>query len=683
MSDYVIITEKSSAMQNFAMALGSSDGSTGTYAGKSYHLVHLHGHMLALADPAEQTADDSLSQWQMQNMPWPAQQFQWKKIPMTDGHSNVADLQHIARIIKQEQPSALVVATDTDPSGEGDVLALEAINYWHWQGRILRCNFRSEEAPDIQAAFKDMRDITDYQHDSAYLRGIARERFDFLSMQHTRMATLLLRQAGYDATLRLGRLKTVIIVWVYEQLEKYLHYHKQPYYEIHWADAHNNDYVLADSTRYDDEGAAQQALAALQQQAPVTVASIKHVDKHTAPPSLPDLATLGSMINKKGFKNDDILNTYQQMYEAKIVSYPRTSDTKITQADFQAQLAIRAAVAAAVNVPTTLLTHDSPRPKYIAKAADHGGNRPGKNVPASLDELATKYGQVGVAIYDYLARHALVMFADDAVQDVATVTLSNGATFTTAKTTQPGWLTITKNTHAHDDFAPLPDIGSVAKPYIYHGVNKRPPLPTQSSLVRYLKKVNVGTGATRLATITNMLQSNSELTMDKQHHLKLTPVGTTNAAMSMNTTLGDATTTATLQKTFNAIGDGQQSIDTLYTQFNDVLKRDKDILAQHAANIKTLTEQVVTKLPAHRQLAAKTAANSFAVTYQGKEYRIRTEWGGEALTADQIKALQAGDQVTVTRPNKKGGTFRATLHVGTKRYRGKDVVTIIAKFNDD
>ena len=48
MVDYLILTEKPSAAENFSTALG---GKNGTFDGKTYKIVHARGHLLTLVEP--------------------------------------------------------------------------------------------------------------------------------------------------------------------------------------------------------------------------------------------------------------------------------------------------------------------------------------------------------------------------------------------------------------------------------------------------------------------------------------------------------------------------------------------------------------------------------------------------------------------------------------------------------
>ena len=81
MAEYMILTEKKSAADNFAQALG---GMSGSFDGHSYQIVHAQGHLMELAEPKDQVSTDlkdRYSSWEPENMPWNLTDFSWKKEP--------------------------------------------------------------------------------------------------------------------------------------------------------------------------------------------------------------------------------------------------------------------------------------------------------------------------------------------------------------------------------------------------------------------------------------------------------------------------------------------------------------------------------------------------------------------------------------------------------------------------
>lgn len=79
MFDYLILTEKKSAFDNFVAALG---GESGTVNGHTYQLTHAQGHLLEFLDPVDQVAPnlkDKYESWELKDLPWNLQDFAWRK----------------------------------------------------------------------------------------------------------------------------------------------------------------------------------------------------------------------------------------------------------------------------------------------------------------------------------------------------------------------------------------------------------------------------------------------------------------------------------------------------------------------------------------------------------------------------------------------------------------------------
>ena len=79
MFDYLILTEKKSAFDNFVAALG---GESGTVNGHTYQLTHAQGHLLEFLDPVDQVAPnlkDKYESWELKDLPWNLQDLTWRK----------------------------------------------------------------------------------------------------------------------------------------------------------------------------------------------------------------------------------------------------------------------------------------------------------------------------------------------------------------------------------------------------------------------------------------------------------------------------------------------------------------------------------------------------------------------------------------------------------------------------
>ena len=79
MANYLIITEKPSAAQNFVKALG---GKVGSFEGNNFNITNLRGHVMTLKEPEEMVAPDlqkAYKSWTLKYMPWNLADFKWQR----------------------------------------------------------------------------------------------------------------------------------------------------------------------------------------------------------------------------------------------------------------------------------------------------------------------------------------------------------------------------------------------------------------------------------------------------------------------------------------------------------------------------------------------------------------------------------------------------------------------------
>lgn len=204
----VILTEKPSAARNFAKALG---GSSGTYNGDKYLIVSARGHLLAYStDLTKQVPEelaDKYKKWSMENLPWEYKDFKWIKAVLKGCGPVLKEIKEAAA-----SASEMVIATDVDPSGEGEVIAWEILSYIRWNGKTSRMYFTDETEENIRKAFRERKQLpAKKEQDGDYVKAVTRSKWDFLSMQFTRIASLAAKTKGYNMILRQGRLKSVMV----------------------------------------------------------------------------------------------------------------------------------------------------------------------------------------------------------------------------------------------------------------------------------------------------------------------------------------------------------------------------------------------------------------------------------------------------------------------------------------
>lgn len=675
---YLIITEKPSARKNFEKALG---GKAGHFLDFDYELANLRGHVMQLKGPEQQVPkelQDKMLSWNLEHLPWDLSQFAWKNTYVKSKNLRTGKLESTKSLldeIKRQAVSvdAIVIATDNDPSGEGELLAWEAIQAIKWQGKVLRLDFMDESSKSIQAAFHHLRDVSDPMQDGALLMGMARSRWDFASMQLTRIATKGAEKQGYKLLSRQGRLKSAMIYKVYEQEQAIKNYQRIPFFEARYKDNKGNVYSR------DTKGMDPIAFRFLNKQdaecdmsngtyPPTgTPQVVSDVAKKQVPPKLLDLSSLSAILAKQGFKAKEVLATYQKMYEAQIVSYPRTEDRTITSEQFSDMLPNVDKIAAVVGVDNQLLTHRTPRKTHVKDEGAHGANRPGDVVPASLDSLQ-KYGASGPSIYAILAKNFLAMLAEDYAYRQIKANISEAPIFVTTINipVQMNWKLVYQDEDAKDDESNGSGIGDVANMFMHEGQNPKPQQPTWQWLKTFLEKYDIGTGATRTSTFSDLSSGKNAYFIDTKGKIKLTNEGAISAYLVKGTFIANPAITKRVFDIFKEVGRQTTTLDYAQNSIDLTIKNDMPIILQNAEALAGQFEKPAKKT--RRKIVKEKVTGVFAPT--GKEVSFNTKWGKHTFTAGEVADLLAGKEIDIHGSGKKREyTYRGKLTEYT--YKGK------------
>lgn len=664
MTDYIILCEKSSAAENFAKALG---GQRGIFEGKSYEIVAAQGHLLTLKQPQDMVEDEDLkerySSWMINTMPWNLNHFSWKREPIVyidrRTKKKTSQLKLINDIgVKANKGSAIVIATDVDPSGEGELIGWEIINAIGWKKPVYRMYFTDEAAPSIQNAFRTMKDISVQEKDGDYLKAEARNRWDYASMQLTRIATLSARHAGYNVVSKQGRLKSVMVRHIFEQEEAIKKYVKKPYFETKFKDENGHVYarkIAADDDvsdiRFENKADGEKDALRYQQSG---VTDVETVRKKSAPGKLLDLATLSASLATKGFEAQQVLSVYQNMYEKQYVSYPRTEDKFISTEQFHEMAPLVDQIASVVGVDARLLTHREPRKTHVKDGGAHGANRPGTNIPNSLEEIEKFGGKCGVAIYTMLARNFLAMYGEDYIYDSVTARLEKYPNFTTSFTVPVALnykLIFDTSSHTKDEDDTEKEntnsVGKVATPFVFEGANKKPTKPTMTWLMKYLEKYDVGTGATRTSTLADISNKKSKMPLltEKNGALATTSAGKVTAVLAEGTFISSVNVTKQLFDAMKEVGEFKKTIEDALGLFGQVIKHDMPIMIKNGQNLKAVLGEPDKKL----QMAKPKPRVTREATIDGvtQEVTFNKVWGTYSFSDTEIDALCRGEQIEI------------------------------------
>lgn len=662
-----ILTEKPSAARNFAKALG---GQSGTCNGESYVIAFARGHLFELKQPVDQVDPSKRAKyasWSLSELPWDVNDFAFEREKKKDTSKLLADIKKTLGSCDE-----LAIATDSDVSGEGGLLAWEIISELGLDHKpISRMYFTDESPASIKKAFVSRKRLTSMDDHDEYRMAWLRSRWDFLSMQWTRIASELVDKR---AIVRQGRLKSAMIVLVGDQLKAHNEWKKVPFYEPRFRDENGVMYIDSDAQRFAHESDVD--LSGLHASS-VTVDS--KTMKRSGPPRMLDLAGLSALLSAKGVKAAEVLGIYQKMYESQVVSYPRTDDRHVTKEQYAELVRNAPAIARAVGIDPSLLTHTAARSTHVKDSGAHGANRPGPNIPSSLAEVESKYGKTGAMIYELLARSALAVLAEDYEYEAQRGHVTDFPAYvgTCSVPKKQGWKAVLGGASMADDDDDANNgagLGTQAKPFVHEGVPPRPAAPTVKWLMKQLERRDVGTGATRTSTFAEVSSSKARYPLmdETKGKITLTETGEISYRLLPGTHIGDLAITERVFSDMKAVAKGDKLADDVLAE---VARLVTDDIAVMTANAQTMRKDL--------GMGDYVEKEYFEGTWQktGAHVRFNRTWSGHRFTDQECMDLLAGKDIEITATSKRtGDDFTVIGSFGEYEFEGRKCIGFIPDF---
>ena len=650
-----ILCEKPSAARNFAKALG---GMSGSYNGELYTITNARGHLYGFCEPSEQVPEAEEAKyksWNVSNLPWDESIFRWKYEKLDNAGDTLKSIKETLKGCDE-----VVIATDVDPSGEGFLLAAEILLQQKIKAKkFSRMYFMDETARSIQKAFRERKDVMDITKDPEYLMSFYRSRWDLLSMQWTRIS---LAFGNGQAVIRQGRLKSAMVKLVGDQLKLVSEYKAIPFYQNRFKDENGVVYTSKKEPVYPRP----EDVPKKYNESPVTLDGKEQ--KRTPPPKLLDLAALSARLAPKGLKSKQVLDTYQKMYEAQVVSYPRTEDKTITPEQFNELLPLVDKMAKVAGVDPALLTHRTPRSTHVKTGGAHGANRPGPNVPDSLDKLSI-YGPGAKEIYKTLALNYLAMLAEDYEYEIQKghVTKYPDFTGTANIPRKQGWKLVFDDEADKDEQENAKGIGTWAKPFVYQGVNQKPQTPTMKWLMKQLEKRDVGTGATRTSTYADVTNEKTKypLLKDTNGKISMTTYGDMGYGLLPGTHIGDLALTEKVFGEMKEVAEGKLLPEDGLHRIQSLILDDIPVMRKNGEEMR-------------RRLGVKIAVQQQKERYTGiwdsEEVSFSRVFGGHRFTDEECERLCAGEEIVLTGLKGVTGTYHVKGKLNRGKYNGKEYV---------
>lgn len=302
----LVIAEKPSVANSIADVLGANERKDGYREGNGYYVSWCVGHLVELCQP--QVYGQQYEKWSYDSLPIMPEEWKYEVKSEVKKQFGI-----VSKLMNAGDVSEVVCATDA--GREGELIFRLAYNEARCNKPILRLWISSMEESAIRDGFNNLRPGSEY--DNLYRSALARQQADWLvGINGTRLFTVLYK----GKVLKVGRVQTPTLAMLVERETEIMHFKKKPFYTL-VSDAEG---LIAVSDKYETENAANQAKMSCSGQN-ATVASVKREDKSINPPKLFDLTSLQREANKLfGFTAKQTLEYTQNLYEKKLVTYPRT-----------------------------------------------------------------------------------------------------------------------------------------------------------------------------------------------------------------------------------------------------------------------------------------------------------------------------------------------------------------------
>ena len=265
------------------------------------------GHLVNLALPEEYSKE--YKKWDK----LPILPTEWK-YNILSGTKKQFDV--IRKLMNRKDVTGIVCATDA--GREGELIFRLVYNEAECKKPIERLWISSLEDTAIKSGFASLHKGSDF--DNLYRSALCRERADWLiGMNLSRFFTV-----RNDKVFSIGRVQTPTLAMIAARDKEIMNFKKGYFYTV---DLDCNEFV-AKSDKIENKSTAEKICAVCDTARAV---SVKRENKFTAPPKLYDLTTLQREANKHfGFTAQQTLNIVQKLYEAKLVTYPRTDSRFLT-----------------------------------------------------------------------------------------------------------------------------------------------------------------------------------------------------------------------------------------------------------------------------------------------------------------------------------------------------------------
>ena len=339
MDKNILITEKPSVAMQMAKALKiNTTRKDGYLESDEWIVTWCVGHLVTMCYPEKY--DEKLKFWRLDTLPFIPKEWKYEVIPNVQKQFNI-----IKELLNREDVKTIYVSTDSGREGEYIYRLVDQMI--HPEGKTKkRVWIDSQTEEEVIKGIKNAKDLSEYDSlsDAAYLR--AKEDY-LIGINFSRLLSIiygrkLAQEINEDkASISVGRVMTCVLGMVVSREREIRNFVKTKYYKIigKFGDKKSNfeaewkvteDSKLYNSNKlYNDNGFkklddAKAFILSLKDKEAI-VKEVKKSKQKENPPLLFNLAEIQNECTKRfKIKPDETLEIIQNLYENKLVTYPRT-----------------------------------------------------------------------------------------------------------------------------------------------------------------------------------------------------------------------------------------------------------------------------------------------------------------------------------------------------------------------
>ncbi len=336
----LLITEKPSVAMEFAKALKiTTKRKDGYLESDNWIITWCVGHLVTMSYPEKY--DEKLKYWRLDTLPFIPEEWKYEIIPQVAKQFNI-----VKSLLQREDVEEIYNAGDSGREGEYIQRLVFMMAKPNPKAKIKRVWIDSQTEEEILRGIKEAKDSSEYDSlsDSAYLR--AKEDY-LIGINFSRLLSIiygrsLANKINEDrASISVGRVMTCVLGMVVSREREIRNFKKTKYYKIIGVFGNKDSNFRAEwkvnekskmfespklynETGFKKENDAKEFIAFLSGKEAIITELKKSKQKENAP-LLFNLAEIQNECTKRfKIKPDETLEVIQNLYEKKLVTYPRT-----------------------------------------------------------------------------------------------------------------------------------------------------------------------------------------------------------------------------------------------------------------------------------------------------------------------------------------------------------------------